>query len=506
MPDTGGSPLGSNLESLATTPPDFLSWDRPYGRDFSDSSVGSPLGTGRVRLPEIPGVEVIRLLGRGGMGRVYLGRQTEPDRLVAIKTLTDDRADDDKLIARLRGEARALDAVKHPNIVRFYDVLEVDGRPVLMLEYVDGGNLADYAKLQSLSVEEVCRLVELIGRGIGAAHQVGITHRDLKPANVLMDGTTPRITDFGLALNNAVTERLTSTGDLFGTPEYMAPELFKQGVQSGSRASDIYALGVILYELLTGSPPFEGNNLYQIMQMATSQAPRPPEELNPDIPERISAICQKALAKTPEERFATAEEFADALSGLYSTSAFRSHVKTRPKTRATNGHLKLRRTLILITVLLVSAVGLERLVRSWPGGELTVAETASNTETELNPESWMPGSLWQGYFAFLPAPEDRKDGDFELEIESREGSRFQGIYYSENRQYAWRVDGEFEGNQFSWTFPSAIADNAAGSVVGRTVVTGSIQGENLTALWEQETDPPTKARLTGRLVKQKTEQ
>ena len=214
------------------------------------------LGPGLGRALRAGGYEVLGELGRGGMGVVYLARNVRLNRPCALKMfLAGDGGP--TAAARFRAEAEAVARLRHPNIVQIYDVGEAAGVPFLELEYLPGGSLADALDGTPRPAAEAARLIEPLARAVAEAHRLGIVHRDLKPANILLtaDGE-PKVTDFGLARSLASDVGLTHTGQIIGTPSYMAPEQAEAGAVEVGPAADVYSLGAILYELLTGRPPF----------------------------------------------------------------------------------------------------------------------------------------------------------------------------------------------------------------------------------------------------------
>ena len=281
--------------------------------------------------PTIPGYEVLGILGRGGMGVVYRARQVKANRIVALKmVLAGEHAGEDAL-ARFRTEAEALARLRHPGTVQIFEVNEVDGKPYFSMEFVEGGSLAQRlatsgadehtASLASavplrLGVcwppHEAAAFLRELATAIHAVHQRGIIHRDLKPANILLAGDGhPKITDFGLAKLLDSGGGRTLSGAVLGTPSYMAPE------QAGGKhalvgpATDVYALGAILYELLAGRPPFVGDNALDILLQVASTDPTPPGQFQPKLPRALEEICLKCLRKAPENRYPS----ADALAG-----------------------------------------------------------------------------------------------------------------------------------------------------------------------------------------------
>jgi len=260
----------------------------------------------------VPGYEVLELLGEGGMGLVYKARQVRLDRIVALKILCDGgyaRAD---TLARFRTEAEAIARLQHPNIVQVFEVGEYDGRPFLAMEFCSGGGLDRKLGGTPLPPQEAASLVRTLGQATEAAHRARVVHRDLKPANILLsaDGT-PKISDFGLA-RKLDEEGQTQTGSVMGTPSYMAPEQARAEATVGP-AADVYALGAILYELLTGQPPFRGSTTHHTIQQVLNEEPAAPRRLNRNVPRDLEAICLTCLKKEQSRRYATAADLAEDL-------------------------------------------------------------------------------------------------------------------------------------------------------------------------------------------------
>ncbi len=263
-------------------------------------------------LPTIPGYEVQTILGHGGMGVVYRARQVNLNRDVAIKMLLAGPYASQVERLRFAREAEAIARLQHPQIVQIYDVGEVSGRPFYAMELVEGGTLAKQLADKPVSVRDAAETLALLSRAVQSAHECGIVHRDLKPANILLDeNATPKISDFGLARQVDFDAGLTLTGARMGTPSYMAPEQVIGG-EIGP-AVDIYALGTLLYQMLTGRPPFRGESVIETEQRLISETPQSPSELNSSVPRDLETICLKCLEKEPYQRYATAAELADDL-------------------------------------------------------------------------------------------------------------------------------------------------------------------------------------------------
>jgi WD40 repeat protein/predicted Ser/Thr protein kinase len=264
--------------------------------------------------PVLPGYEVLGELGRGGMGVVYKAREVSLGRLVALKMILAGGSAGPRQLARFRAEVEAVARLQHPNLVQIYSVGEDDGRPYFAMEFVHGGSLEGRTAGRPQPPRQAAALVETLSRAMDAVHRAGIVHRDLKPANVLLteDGT-PKITDFGLAKRLDVERGPTITGDVVGTPCYMAPEQAAGKTRQIGPATDVYALGAILYELLTGRPPFECASAWETIQRVLSHDPVPPRLLQFGVPRDLETICLKCLQKEPHKRYASAEALADDL-------------------------------------------------------------------------------------------------------------------------------------------------------------------------------------------------
>ncbi len=259
----------------------------------------------------LDGCVITDLLGQGGMARVYRAHQTHLDRDVAIKVLPPYYASDQNFVLRFEQEARSLARLSHPNILVVHDAGDEQGLLYIIMEYIAGGTLRDYMT-QSMSLREVTRIIREVASALAYAHERGIVHRDVKPVNVLMD-TSKRavLSDFGIAKVMATSAVMTRSGAGVGTPEYMSPEQCRGG-QVDARA-DIYALGVMLYEMLTGHTPFEADNYTALAHSHIYEPPPPPSKYNPRISPAVQAVTLKALEKNPADRFQQAMDMAITL-------------------------------------------------------------------------------------------------------------------------------------------------------------------------------------------------
>jgi WD40 repeat protein/serine/threonine protein kinase len=290
--------------------------------------------------PRVAGYVITRELGRGGMGVVYQARQESLKRWVALKFLRAGDFADAERRARFRNEAEAVARLQHPNIVQIFEVGEQQGQPYLALEYVGGGSLAQRLGGRPQPAPPAARLVETLARAVHHAHERGVVHRDLKPANVLLQQKSemrnpksqpnkevapsdfafrisdfePKVTDFGLAKRLDEEVGLTESGGILGTPSYMAPELTGRTGTAVGPAADVWALGAILYELLTGRPPFLAETPLETVLQVVADEPAPPTRLQPRTPRDLETICLRCLEKEPSRRYATAEALADDLA------------------------------------------------------------------------------------------------------------------------------------------------------------------------------------------------
>lgn len=282
----------------------------------ADTNSVSMTGSETVRIagqcPDIPNYSITRELGRGGMGVVYEAVQLKLNRRVALKLIS--TPDQIEVRTRFQIEAEAIARLQHPHIVQVYDFGEHEGTPYLSLELVNGGSLDQWTNGSALPPRDAAEIVEKIARGMNCAHQHGIIHRDLKPGNILLtvDGD-PKVTDFGLAKELDRDLARTRSGEIMGTPHFMAPEQAGGALGRIGPATDIYSLGAVLYFLLTGEPPNQGQTILEVLEMVRTVDPIPPRRINPHVDRDLETVCLKCLRKEPERRYATAVELADDL-------------------------------------------------------------------------------------------------------------------------------------------------------------------------------------------------
>jgi eukaryotic-like serine/threonine-protein kinase len=285
------------------------------GEILNPTPVGGVSGEKVPPLPRSFGdYEILGEIAEGGMGVVYYARQVSLNRAVALKMIRSGHLASVSEVQRFRTEAEAVARLDHPNIVPIYEIAEHGGRHYFSMKLLDGGNLAERSAQVRYTTRAAAKLVATIARTVQHAHERGILHRDIKPTNILLDEHgEPHLSDFGLAKLFGGSGELTQTRTVLGTPAYMAPEQACGRPEQVTTAVDVYSLGVILYELLAGGPPFYGETVLEILQQVQTKEPRPLRPLRPDMDRDLEAICLKCLEKQPSRRYATAQSLAEEL-------------------------------------------------------------------------------------------------------------------------------------------------------------------------------------------------
>jgi hypothetical protein len=343
--------------------------------------------------------EILEELGRGGMGVVYKAQDPRLKRVVALKQLLSAGQASAEQLARFRSEAEAVARLAHPHIVQVFQAGEHNGVPFLVLEFVPGGSLdRRLGRDRPESPQDSARLVLLLARAMHAAHQAGVVHRDLKPANVLLATPAdepalntawgcPKVSDFGLARLRDEADRGSVSGAVLGTPAYMAPEQAEGRRRDIGPATDVWALGVILYQLLTGRLPFRGESLVTTMRRICSEEPEPMRRLRPEVPEALEAVVRRCLSKPPEERYPSAAVLADDLkefldgsaTGLVPTGRLKGGRRPRPAV-----------WLAFAAGVALAAVGVTLGLR-WAPGTPTSSAVAEPLKAELGVQVWTRG-------------------------------------------------------------------------------------------------------------------
>ncbi|HUY36104.1 MAG TPA: serine/threonine-protein kinase [Pirellulales bacterium] len=346
-----------------------------------------------VELPRIPGYEVLGLLGRGGMGVVLKARHCVLGRLVAIKLPLAGQLADAVDRERFLREARAAARLRHPHICPIYEVGETEGRPYLALHFVAGQTLRDWSAERSPSAREVAELLARVARAVGYAHEHGVVHRDLKPANVMIEAETgqPVLMDFGLAKElGDEASLLTHSGQVMGTPAYMAPEQAAGRIHDVGPLADVYALGAVLYEMLCARPPFQGS-VGEVLSRIQAEEPPSPRSLNVKIHRDLETICLKALAKEPAARYGSAIALAEDLDRFSAGEP----ILARRRGVAARVLRKVRRSPALAaTVLALAAtIGVAGYVAVRTGRTMRLTRLNQAFEAGLDDRAWSPEHL-----------------------------------------------------------------------------------------------------------------
>jgi eukaryotic-like serine/threonine-protein kinase len=327
---------------------------------WAESTIGAwkttvPLAKA-LSIEAVPGFEILSELGRGGMGVVYKARQMSLKRIVALKMIRDDWLGNPEHLARFEIEAEAVARLSHPNILGIYEIGKVGRVPYVVLELLEGGTLKERLASTPQPFRDAAALLATLARGVHFAHGAGILHRDLKPSNVLFDQAgVPKIADFGLAKRLEVDEGQTQTGQVIGTPSYMAPEQARGWDRDIGATADIYSLGAILYEMLTGRPPLKGSTAMETLKLVQEEDPVPPSRLRPKLPFDLETICLKCLNRDPRKRYPDALSLAEDLDRFLAGESVLAR-RTPPWERAIKRARKRPVTVVLLAVSAVCAL------------------------------------------------------------------------------------------------------------------------------------------------------
>jgi WD40 repeat protein/tRNA A-37 threonylcarbamoyl transferase component Bud32 len=338
------------------------------------------------KLPSIPGYEVLGVLGRGGMGVVYKARQIGLNRLVALKMIRPEAVASPEHRARFRTEAEAVARLQHPNIVQIHEVGEHAGRPFLSLEFMAGGSLGQRLDGTPLPARQAAEMVQALAQAVHHAHQHEIIHRDLKPVNVLLTGDpgtplgecTPKITDFGLAKKRDDPAGQTLESAILGTPSYMAPEQAAGRVREVSPRTDVYALGAILYECLTGRPPFKGTTVDETLEQVRAQEPVPVRRLRPKVPRDLETICLRCLRKDPRRRYPSARKLADDLRRFLKGEPIRARPSSAAERVVKWARRKPAVAALTLALVLLASAALGTVLWQWRQSQADLARLETN--------------------------------------------------------------------------------------------------------------------------------
>jgi WD40 repeat protein len=404
----GLEPMRESVADLAEDAPFPASGSREKGNHFGD-------------------YELLEEIARGGMGIVYRARQVSLDRIVAVKMLLAGHLAGKDFVQRFRTEASAAASLQHPNIVAIHEVGFADGQHFFAMDYVEGLTLAQLVAKGPLPATRAATYLKVIAEAIHFAHERNVLHRDLKPSNVIIDSATdqPRVTDFGLAKRLESETELTLSGQLLGSPNYVSPEQAAAKRGTVGKRSDVYSLGAILYHLLTGRPPFQGETLTEVLRQLADNDPLAPRLLTPRVPHDLETICLKCLEKEPAGRYQTAQELADELG------RFLRHepIVARPVTTLEHAwrwyqrkpaiaSLSAATLLLLLAIAIGSPIAVFRLRRE----RERTNQTLYNSNISLAQHTWDEGDLG-GTLRALEAHGRKAD-----ENEDRRG--FEWYYYS----------------------------------------------------------------------------
>jgi WD40 repeat protein len=455
--------------------------------------------------PEVPGYEILGVLGRGGMGVVYQARQVRLDRVVALKMILAGGHAGAAELARFQAEAEAVARLQHPGIVQIHETGVHNGLPYFSLEFCPGGSLDRKLQGAPLPPPVAARLTELLARAVQAAHQQNILHRDLKPANVFLlpardgdgipiadrSGQTahylPKIGDFGLAkkLEADRADALTHSGAVMGTPSYMAPEQAGGKTSALGPAADVYALGAILYDLLTGRPPFRSATVAETLRQVIHEEPVPPSRLNPGTPRDLETVCLKCLHKEPGKRYGSARELAEDL-GRYLRG---ESVQARPVGVAERGWRWCRRNPLAASLgtaaalTLVAGTVVAWALAAWALGEKDHADgeaARANAENQAAQEHLANANVLLAQAAF-----DNKDAALANELLDR----IPGGPPYELRRFEWHyLKRQFQGGLFTLYGHTRPVQCVCFSPDGTRLATGST--DNTARLWDARTGSP----------------
>jgi eukaryotic-like serine/threonine-protein kinase len=435
---------------------------------FPDSTVKSTVSLAeQSSLPSIPGYEVEAVLGSGGMGVVFRARHLRLNRSVALKMALAGEYAGPNERERFQREAEAVAGLRHVNIVQVYDVGDVAGRPYFTMELVEGGSLGSKLAGEPQPANSAAALVGTLAGAVHAAHLAGIAHRDLKPANILLaaDGT-PKVSDFGLARRLDGEAGLTRTGLAVGTPSYMAPEQARGQADAAGPAADVYGLGAVLYELLTGRPPFRAESAAETLRQVIDHDPVPPSRLNPAVPRDLETVCLKCLHKDPRGRYPTAAALQEDLNRFIRGEAVTAQPEglLRRAWRRVGRRPMLSAALAGVAFLAAGLLG----VAMWVvAARAAVVQAAEDDLGEM--ARWQGAAAWPEARAALDRAKTRLNGGGPLAIRDRVSRANQDLALVERLDAirlasAWSTGGELAVARADADYESAFSETGIGRV------------------------------------------
>jgi serine/threonine protein kinase len=429
---------------------------------------------------------IVKVLGSGGMGTVYLAEDTRLTRVVALKVPRFDATRDAELVERFGREARIAATFHHPNLCPVYDVGVEGGIHFLTMPVLRGEPLSALLSREGpLPQRSAARLVCSVAHALHEAHRAQVIHRDLKPSNIMVDERgEPIVMDFGLARRSSGPDpSVTGSGLVIGTPLYTPPEQIYGGSEHSGTRGDIYSLGVVLYEMLTGRVPFLGQ-IHQVLEQILIREPDPPSRLRSDLDVRLETICLTAIAKVPEERFASMAEFAAALEGYLSD---KTEPGTPPVSQSADPlpHRNQRVRWAIVGFVVMAFTGLfgAFLWNKAGGGHFVWA-------TPQAPDLLRVGSRWAGFAHFGPPYNGTHDTQFT--VQERHGDDFKAICSNEEGTFVWEISGTIKDGKIKWGWIRVIKELHHTGIVGQGFVEGTCQGEKIEATY---TDPESSAKL-----------
>jgi serine/threonine protein kinase len=445
-----------------------LAFHAAIGGAVTGSAVDGTWNAGRL----VGRYRIVRPLGRGGMGVVFLAEDQELHREVALKVPTTAALSDPVGEARFLREARVAAGLRHPHLCPIYDMGRAAGRVYFTMPYLSGESLRDRLARGPVDPRTAARWAAKVARAVAIMHRAGLVHRDLKPANVMVDEEDePVVMDFGLSRSAAPNDgHVTASGAIVGTPAYMSPECVAG--QPPGPAGDVYSLGVMLYEMLTGRLPFAGSAADMMAARLVDEPPRP-SRMRRGLDPRFDAICARATARRTNDRYPTMDHFANDLEAAVARNTSRR--RHRPWLWLAIG------TLALVAVATVTVIHFGGKTGRSDGGEQSPSTAGNGTAPSA--DSFAVGSIWRGDFQFQQFP---RKGDVELQILERSGNTFRARYITEAAANEWLASGTTNGDQVEWVFTKAIRGDAGGdaTLVGRAHVIGRVSGDRFTGKFE----------------------